>query len=115
MYCDIHNKEFKGPNKRGNMWHVIDFDKGEFCNKPLNMMDGDVEPAKPQGNSNSPTEFQRSMGNTSSRIERQHSQDMGIQTVGLMLQHGEKYEGQEGLMEWIKSLTDEFQDDLKNS
>lgn len=63
MFCEIHNKEFKGPNKRGNMWHVIDYDKGEFCNKPLNMIEDDGSVEEPTySNPSSPKEFKKSIG-----------------------------------------------------
>lgn len=61
MQCEIHGKEFKGPNARGNMWHVINYEKGEFCNKPLNMIDdGSVEEPS-AGNPSSAKEFKRSI------------------------------------------------------
>lgn len=34
MICSIHNKEFKGPNKADNYWHLINFEKQEYCTKP---------------------------------------------------------------------------------
>lgn len=36
MICATHNKEYKGPNTKGNFWHVVDYNKGEFCNLPAN-------------------------------------------------------------------------------
>lgn len=33
--CPEHKKPFsdKGPNSKGNYWHVINYDKQEYCNK----------------------------------------------------------------------------------
>lgn len=38
MRCEVHDKEFKGPNSRGNYWHVNGQGpdgKPIFCNKPV--------------------------------------------------------------------------------
>lgn len=31
MLCAVHNKEYKGPNSRGKLWHVINFENKEYC------------------------------------------------------------------------------------
>lgn len=39
MICQIHQKEFKGPNSRNNLWHVTTKDANgnwQYCNVPVN-------------------------------------------------------------------------------
>lgn len=93
MICAEHNKEYKGPNSRGKLWHVINFDKQEYCT---------IDPPKPISTSSmeqkseeiretlNPKPFNGS-GNLAKsetyKIQKQHSQEMSIRFLDYCKKH----------------------------
>lgn len=113
-YCVEHNKPFsdKSPNSRGMYWHLVDFDKKEYHSISKEEYDALDEPTRTAIEASSYTP------KDSSRIERQHSQDMAIQALELMFKVDPDKLLAEinvvGLSGTIKKFTNQFVKDLDN-
>ena len=93
MICAEHQVEFKGPNSRGNLWHLIDFATNQYCNlaapKPVvtPSMEQKTEEIKQTLATPTPTPETKPYKGESYKIQKQHSQEMAIRFLDYCKKH----------------------------